>query len=181
MINDQVLVARVVANQDSGAFGELIRRHQSQVRNFLRKLARDEALADDLAQDCFLHAWDKIHTYSGSGTFIGWVLKIAYTTFLQSKRKSKRYDEILDQVGHEKVLETTSHAASPEDVLDLEKLLAALNEQERAIMIFSYACGLSHREISEATELPAGTVKSIIHRAKEKIRTQFEIESYQHG
>lgn len=181
MINDQVLVARVVANQDAGAFGELIRRHQSQVRNFLRKLARDETYADDLAQDCFLHAWDKIHTYSGSGTFIGWVLKIAYTTFLQSKRKSKRYDEILDQVSHEKVRETTSHAASPEDVLDLEKLLAALNEQERAIMIFSYACGLSHREISEATELPAGTVKSIIHRAKEKIRTQFEIESYQHG
>ena len=181
MINDQVLVARVVANQDSGAFGELIRRHQSQVRNFLRKLARDDTLADDLAQDCFLHAWDKIHTYSGSGTFIGWVLKIAYTTFLQSKRKSKRYGEILDQVGHEKDRETTSHAASHEDVLDLEKLLAALNEQERAIMIFSYACGLSHREISEATELPAGTVKSIIHRAKEKIRTQFEIESYQHG
>ena len=108
-------------------------------------------------------------------------MKIAYTTFLQSKRKSKRYNEILDQVGHEKVRETTSHAAAPEDVLDLEKLLAVLNEQERAIMIFSYACGLSHREISEATELPAGTVKSIIHRAKEKIRTQFEIESYQHG
>jgi len=181
VINDQVLVARVVANQDAAAFGELVRRHQSQVRNFLRKLARDETLADDLAQDCFLHAWDKIHTYSGSGTFIGWVLKIAYTTFLQSKRKSKRYHEVLDQAGQEKVLEKASHATSQEDVLDLEKLLAALNEQERAIMIFSYACGLSHREISEATELPAGTVKSIIHRAKEKIRTQFEIESYQHG
>jgi RNA polymerase sigma factor (sigma-70 family) len=59
--------------------------------------------------------------------------------------------------------------------------MAALNEQERAIMIFSYACGLSHREISEATDMPAGTVKSIIHRAKEKIRTQFEIEDHQYG
>ena len=171
----------MVASQDSAAFGELIRRHQSQVRNFLRKLTRDETLADDLAQDCFLHAWDKIHSYSGSGTFIGWVLKIAYTTFLQAKRKSKRYHEILDQVGHEKARDSASEQGAPEDTLDLEKLLAALNEQERVIMIFSYACGLSHREISEATELPAGTVKSIIHRAKEKIRTQFEIESYQHG
>ena len=90
MIDDQLLVARVVASQDATAFGELIRRHQSQVRNFLRKLTRDETLADDLAQDCFLHVWDKIHTYSGSGSFIGWVLKVAYTTFLQSKRKSKR-------------------------------------------------------------------------------------------
>jgi len=171
----------VVGKQDSGAFGELIRRHQSQVRNFLRKLTRDETLADDLAQDCFLHAWDKIHTYSGSGTFIGWVLKIAYTTFLQSKRKSKRYAEILEQAGYEKSQATASQSAAPEDVLDLDKLLGALNEQERVIMIFSYACGLSHREISDATELPAGTVKSIIHRAKDKLRTQFEIESYQHG
>ena len=171
----------MVSSQDSGAFGELIRRHQSQVRNFLRRLTRDESLADDLAQDCFLHVWDKIHTYSGSGTFIGWVLKIAYTTFLQSKRKSKRYQEIIEQAGHESVQQGTAFSGTGEDALDVDKLLGALNEQERVIMIFSYACGLSHREISEATELPAGTVKSIIHRAKEKIRTQFEIENYQHG
>ena len=48
-------------------------------------------------------------------------------------------------------------------------------------MIMSYACGLSHREISEATQLPAGTVKSIIFRAKDKIRERFEIEHHQHG
>lgn len=171
----------MVASQDTAAFGELIRRHQSQVRNFLRKLARDETLADDLAQDCFLHVWDKIHTYSGSGSFIGWMLKVAYTTFLQSKRKSKRYQEVVEQAGHE--ADRVSHTVrdAPEIELDLETLMAALNEQERVIMIFSYACGLSHREISEATELPTGTVKSIIHRAKEKIRTQFEIENHQYG
>ncbi len=151
------------------------------MRNFLRKLARDDTLADDLAQDCFLRAWDKIHTYSGGGTFIGWILKVAYTTFLQSKRKSKRYREIIEQAGNEQVQPTAHNPSASEDALDLDRLLGALNEQERAIMIFSYACGLSHREISEATEMPAGTVKSNIHRAKEKIRTQFEIENHQHG
>ena len=171
----------MVASQDANAFGELVRRHQSQVRNFLRKLARDETLADDLAQDCFLHVWDKIHTYSGSGSFVGWVLKVAYTTFLQSKRKSKRYHEILEQAGHETERVPIANQSTPETELDLDTLLAALNEQERAIMIFSYACGLSHREISEATDLPAGTVKSIIHRAKERIRTQFEIENHKYG
>ena len=171
----------MVASQDSGAFGELIRRHQAHVRNFLRRLTRDESLADDLAQDCFLHAWNKIHTYSGRGSFIGWVLKIAYTTFLQSKRKSKRYQEIIERAGHESAQQTAAHSGAGEDALDVDRLLGALNERERVIMIFSYACGLSHREISEATELPAGTVKSIIHRAKEKIRTQFEIENHQYG
>lgn len=178
MNNDQVLVARVVASQDSDAFGELVRRHQSQVRNFLRRLTRDESLADDLAQDSFLRAWDKIHTYSGTGTFIGWVLKVAYTTFLQKKRKDKRYNEILEQAGHEPRINTDDVR---EETLDLDRIMAILSEEERVILIFSYACGLSHREISEATDMPAGTVKSIIHRAKEKIRTHFEIENYQHG
>ena len=171
----------MVASQDTDAFGELIRRHQSQVRNFLRRLTRDETLADDLAQDCFLHAWDKIHTYTGSGSFIGWLLRVAYTTFLQSKRKSKRYREIVEQAGHEAERASVAVQGAAEAELDVDTLMAALNEQERVIMIFSYACGLSHREISEATDLPAGTVKSLIHRAKEKIRMQFEIEDHQYG
>ena len=48
-------------------------------------------------------------------------------------------------------------------------------------MILSYACGLSHREISDAAEMPVGTVKSIIFRGKEKIRESFDIESHQYG
>ena len=178
---DSELVARVVSSNDTQAFGELIRRHQSQVRNFLRKLAGDFTLADDLAQDSFLHAWDKMSTYSGKGSFIGWLLKVAYTTFLQSKRKSKRYAEILDEVGHVADAEAVRYTQPNEEVTDLDKLLAVLEEGERAVMVMSYACGLSHREISDATDMPVGTVKSVIHRGKEKIRSNFELKSYSHG
>lgn len=178
---DHELVARIVSTQDTVAFGELVRRHQSQVRNFLRKLAGDISLADDLSQDCFMHAWDKIHTYSGRGSFIGWLLKVAYTTFLQSKRKSKRYAEILEEVGHTMETESRHYAIQSEEVTDLDKLLAVLDEEERAIMIMSYACGLSHREISEATAMPVGSVKSVIFRGKQKIRTSFDIKNHQHG
>jgi len=151
------------------------------VRNFLRKLARDPAVADDLAQDCFLHAWDKLATYSGRGSFIGWLMKVAYTTFLQSKRKSKRYGEILEEAGHVADAESRSYTEPAEEVTDLGKLMSVLDEEERAIMVMSYACGMSHREISEATDQPVGTVKSIIFRGKEKIRTRFEIEDHKHG
>jgi len=170
-----------VASQDSAAFGELIRRHQSQVRNFLRKLTRDHSLADDLAQDCFIHAWDKMHTYSGRGSFIGWVLKIAYTTFLQAKRKSRRYSEVMEQVGQVTSVDSAGYTQDAHDLSDLDKFLAILSEEERVIMIFSYACGLSHREIGDATSMPVGTVKSVIFRAKGKIRTSFEIEDHKHG
>jgi RNA polymerase sigma-70 factor (ECF subfamily) len=178
---DHQLVARVLSAQDSAAFGELVRRHQSQVRNFLRKLSGDMTLADDLAQDCFMHAWDKLQTFSGRGSFIGWLLKVAYTTFLQSKRKSKRYVEILEEVGHATEIDGRHQSVQSDEVSDLDRLLAVLTEEERAVMVMSYACGLSHREISEATAMPVGTVKSVIFRGKDKIRTSFDIKDHQHG
>jgi len=178
---DNELVAKVVSAQDTAAFGELVRRHQSHVRNFLRKLSGDYSLADDLAQDCFIHAWEKLQTYSGRGSFIGWLLKVAYTTFLQSKRKSKRYAEIIHSAGHHADIESGSDAPANDEFTDVEKFLAVLTEEERAIMVMSYACGLSHREIGEATDLPVGTVKSVIFRGKEKIRNSFDIKDYNHG
>jgi RNA polymerase sigma-70 factor (ECF subfamily) len=178
---DHYLVARAVSAEDTAAFGELIRRHQSQVRNFLRRLTGDISTADDLAQDCFLHAWNKLQTFTGRGSFIGWLLKVAYTTFLQSKRKSKRYREVLEEAANVARTESRSYTEQTDEVSDLDKLLAVLNEDERAIIVMSYACGLSHREISDATGLPAGTVKSVIYRSKEKIRKNFEIKDHQHG
>ena len=178
---DHQLVARVVSGEDTNAFGELVRRHQSHVRNFLRKLTGDYTLADDLAQDTFMHAWDKLQTYSGKGTFIGWLLKVAYTTFLQSRRKSKRYAEILEEAGHVADVEERKSTLPVEEAGDLDRFLAVLTEEERAIMVMSYACGLSHREISDATDMPVGTVKSVIFRGKEKIRTSFDIKDHQHG
>ncbi len=181
LAEDHVLVARVVSSQDTAAFGELVRRHQSHVRNFLRKLTGDLTMADDLAQDCFMHAWNKLPGYTGRGSFIGWLLKVAYTTFLQSKRKSKRYTEILQEAGHAADAEAKAYTEVADEAPDLDKFLAVLSEEERAVMVMSYACGLSHREISDATGLPVGTVKSVIFRGKEKIRTRFEIKDHQYG
>ena len=178
---DHLLVAQAVSAQDTAAFGELIRRHQSQVRNFLRKLTGDLSAADDMAQDCFLHAWNKLQTFTGRGSFIGWLLKIAYTTFLQSKRKSKRYLEVLEEATYVAQTESRSYTPRQDEISDLDKFLAVLNEDERAVMIMSYACGLSHREIGDATGLPVGTVKSVIFRGKEKIRKSFDIKDHQYG
>lgn len=178
-MDDNCLIARVVAQQDAAAFGELVRRHQSQVRNFLRKLTRDTDAADDLAQDAFMHAWDRLHTFIGHGSFIGWLLKVAYTTFLQSKRKETRYREVLAETSAEPG--NGGVVSGSEEVVDLDRFLAVLTAEERAVMIMSYACGLSHREIGDATNLPVGTVKSIIFRGKERIRESFGIEDHKYG
>src|SRR5690606_3432600 len=147
---------------------------------FLRRLARDPDLADDLAQDCFVHAWDRLHTFGGKGAFGGWLLRIAYTTFLQAKRRSSRYREVLDAAREAPDSEAVSPAPL-EEAGDLDKLLAVLNEEERAVMVMSYGFGMSHREIGEVTGMPVGTVKSIIFRGKDKIRERFDIERHQYG
>lgn len=178
--DDLELVSRAVAQVDTQAYGELVRRYQSRVRSFLRRLARDPDLADDLAQDCFVHAWDRLYTYSGKGSFAGWLLRIAWTTFLQAKRRSTRYGEVLETVRDTPAAPAVSPAPS-EETGDLDKLLAVLDEEERAVMVMSYAFGMSHREIGEATGLPVGTVKSLIFRGKDKIRERFGIERHQYG
>jgi len=122
-----------------------------------------------------------MHTFTGKGTFIGWLLKVAYTTFLQSKRKSKRYIEVIEAVGSDADARGNRHSMDPDGLSDLDKFLAVLSEKERAVMILAYACGLSHREIGDAAKLPIGTVKSIIFRGKEKVRESFAIEDNQYG
>lgn len=178
-LSDRQLITRVIINKDSNAFGQLVKNYQSPVRNFMRKLTSDYAQADDLAQDCFLQAWKKLHTYSGEGTFLGWLMKVAYTTFLQSKRKSKRYNEVLYSFGKQEDVLDKHIASHSDEASDLEKYLSVLAEQERVVMILSYSYGLSHREISETVGLPTGSVKSIIYRCKLKIREHFGLMAKQ--
>ena len=85
-LSDEALVASVVAARDAAAFEALVRRHQSRVRNWLRLLARSSARADDLAQETFIRAWERAHTFSGRGKFVSWLMKIAYNAFLEECR-----------------------------------------------------------------------------------------------
>ena len=85
--SDEALVARVVATGDTAAFETLVRRHQSKVRNWLRQLTRDPARADDLAQETFIRTWQRLRTFEGRGKFTSWVMKIAFNSFLQAKRR----------------------------------------------------------------------------------------------
>ena len=70
-LSDADLIARVLAYEDKHAFGELMRRYQSSVRNFLLRMCREDShAADDLAQETFLKAWRKLHSFSGASRFL---------------------------------------------------------------------------------------------------------------
>src|SRR5262245_21057083 len=172
--SDEALVAGVVARRDAAAFETLVRRYQSKVRNWLRQLTRDATRADDLAQETFIRAWERAHTFSGTGRFASWIMKIAFNCYLQSRRTQAQQTRLAAAIAAEAEVEPS--ASCSDESPDLPKMLAALSPDERLTMILCYAHGLSHSEIADVVEMPLGTVKSHLQRAKAKIRDRFRLD-----
>ncbi|KPP80462.1 MAG: RNA polymerase ECF subfamily sigma 70 factor [Oceanicaulis sp. HLUCCA04] len=170
---DELLVARVVATGDRRAFGELVTRHQKLVRGMLARLTGRPADADDLAQETFVQAWQRLDTYRGPGRFKSWLCQIAYSRFLMSLRRDKARNRMLGAVRDEGMQIEQAHW-QPGAGLDLDRALAALGEGERTCVVLCYASGLSHSEAAEVTGLAIGTVKSHVNRGRAKLKDWFD-------
>jgi RNA polymerase sigma-70 factor (ECF subfamily) len=165
--SDTALVARVIASDDRGAFELLVRRHQSAVRNFLRRLARNDVeRANDLAQETFIKVYQGLHSYRGTARFTTWLFRIAYHTFLNEQRGSRTAEEFSEHE-HGAVADTTAAAGA---ALDVDRALERLPLRQRAVFDLHYKKGMTHSEIAEALELPLGTVKSDLARGHEKLK-----------
>jgi RNA polymerase sigma factor (sigma-70 family) len=165
--SDAALVARIVANEDRAAFELLIQRHQSPVRNFLRRLSRnDVARADDLAQETFLRLFRSIKSFRGQSKFSSWLYRIAYNAFLDDL-KTRTSEGPFDESQHSPMLDTSGAAG---DEADVEMALRRLSDRQRAIFDLHYRKGMTHTEIAAALDIPLGTVKSDIVRGLEQLR-----------
>ncbi|MEZ5961557.1 MAG: sigma factor [Hyphomonadaceae bacterium] len=90
--------ALIIAAQakDQAAFGELVKRRQGWARALLRRMCQSHAEADDLAQEAFIKAWDRLRDLETPAAFPGWFRRIAVTTFLMAKRRQKAVFEEID-------------------------------------------------------------------------------------
>lgn len=170
-------LAREAKRGSTHAFESLVRRNQSLVRGFLRRLCSgDAALADDLAQETFVMAWRRIGSFEAKGAFKGWLCRIAYTQFLQNRRSSKASSRREEAVMADAATSTDERAAS-EARLDLDRVMAVLSPEQRAAVALCYGEGMSHAEAAEALGLPLGTVKSHVMRGRAKVLAQFDGEA----
>ncbi|WP_294598149.1 RNA polymerase sigma factor [uncultured Rikenella sp.] len=162
------LVRRVKRSGDRGAFGELVERYQSPLRRYLTHLTGgDRFRADDLAQECFIKAFTSIGQFSGLGSFRAWLFRIAYRTFLDNRRSVHPTQEIeRTEVGEE----------NPAEIAILHSALACLDDTERNVILLSAVEQLSHSQIAHVAEMPLGTVKSVVARAKAKLREYLKNE-----
>ncbi len=167
-MEDAPLIARVVADDDRHAFATLVRKHQSAVRAFLLRLScGDRALADDVAQETFLRAYQRIATYRSEGGFLSWLFAIAYRAFASEKRKRHWSAEELKEspeVDRSRIFNPDTAAE------DVARAMRHLREPERACISLCYQSGMSHQEVANTLGYPVGTVKTHIGRGKEKLR-----------
>ena len=167
-MEDAPLIARVVADDDRHAFATLVRRHKSAVRGFLLRLCcGDGALADDVAQETFLRAYQRIGTYRSEGKFDSWLFSIAYRAFASEKRRRHWSAEELKEAPE--AVEPGVRQAN-ETAVDIARAMRQLREPERACLSLCYQWGMSHQEMANVLDYPVGTVKTHIARGKAKLR-----------
>lgn len=170
MEEPDTLVALARSGNDQ-AFAELVSRHQSKLRNLLRRLSNDPALADDLAQEAFLEAWRSIKNLQSSGAFGFWLKRVAINTWLKHARIKDPLDAVDDKPDVPAIIERSSM----DEEIDLDRALATLSKSERLCIVLSYHQGMSHGSIAQFTGMPLGTVKSHINRGLQQLRKLLRI------
>jgi RNA polymerase sigma-70 factor, ECF subfamily len=166
---------RLVSDLRAGrpeACAELVRAHYQAVYRFLAHLCRDAHRAEDLTQETFAAAWEKIATFQGRSSLATWLHRIAYTKFLDARRAERRAAGAFER--------RTGPAAPPAGPLDVaaaddeaRRLYRALDEldaPERALLVLHYLQGLSYREMAAVLGEPTGTVKWRTAEALSRLR-----------
>ena len=153
---------------DRSAFGELVRRHSAGVRGLLRRMGAQPALADDVAQDAFLAAYERIAEFRGQGAFAGWVKRISARLYIKRCKRQLRLSE-LDAATAEEAVHSIGDASATRK-LDLDGALRLLSPAERLCVSLCCGAGFSHAEAAEALKMPLGTVKSHARRGLDKMK-----------
>lgn len=183
-LSDQDIVARAREGHED-AFRELIRRYQRPVFSLIYRMVRDRELAEDLAQETFVKVLNAIDTYRPEFKFSSWIFKIANNAAIDHLRRREldtlSLEGAPDATTPDRVeataLQIGDHAESPLDELEarelgsaIEQAIQALRPEYRSCILLRHVEGRSYEEIAEILELPLGTVKTYIHRARAQLK-----------
>jgi RNA polymerase sigma-70 factor (ECF subfamily) len=154
---EDVALSRRAAAGDGAAFAMLVEKYELPLRSFLARMDRNEA--DDIAQEAFLKAWRFAGSYDGRARYSTWLTRIAWHCRIDASRKSPEPSE-----------PESFQGADSGARADVQDMLNRLSERERAALVLCEGHGWTHAEAAELLDLPLGTLKSQVARAKAKCR-----------
>jgi RNA polymerase sigma-70 factor (ECF subfamily) len=132
------------------------------------RLAPASGAADDLAQETFLTAWSRAASFTGQGRYRGWLLRIAWTTFLMDARSRRRRIPAWKGSGDAPMPEERAAGDAEEDLV-VRDAMARLRVGDRAAVTLCLVLGHSHGEAAKILDAPLGTVKSRVARGTKRL------------
>ena len=183
-LTDQEVVLLARSGREA-AYRELIRRYERPVFALLFRMVRDRELAEDLSQETFIKALNAIESYRPEFKFSSWIFKIANNAAIDHLRRRELDTLSLDGSPHAETPEAMQATAlqigarqeSPLDTVEAKELgseieaaIGLLRPEYRSCILLRHVEGRAYEEIAEILDLPLGTVKTYIHRARNELR-----------
>jgi RNA polymerase sigma-70 factor, ECF subfamily len=183
-LTDQEVVLLARGGREA-AYRELVRRYERPVFALLYRMVRDRELAEDLAQETFVKALNAIDSYRPEFKFSSWIFKIANNAAIDHLRRRELDTLSLDGSPHAETPEAMQATAlqigarqeSPLDAVEAKELggsieaaIGRLRPEYRSCILLRHVEGRAYEEIAEILNLPLGTVKTYIHRARNELR-----------
>ena len=178
-------LATLAARGREPAFRELLTRYERPVFSLIYRMVRDRTLAEDLAQEAFIRAFNAIDTYKTSYKFSNWILKIANNHTIDHLRKRKLDTVSIDGSPHARTADEINQSRvviesgdeTPEEYVEhrelgnqIEEAIGELREEYRTVIVLRHVEGYAYDEIADVMDLPLGTVKTYLHRARGELR-----------
>jgi len=156
-------VLRAAMAGDLDAFERLVRMYQPLVWRFLRHLLRDEALAEDVTQETFVHLYQRLPSFRFRCKFSSWVFRVARNAGVDAIRSRERHDRLA------RALPRPTSAPAPETRAEVRAAVESLTPKLREALLLVEVFGLSYREAAEVLRVPDGTVKSRVFQARQRL------------
>ena len=189
MNNDAQLI-EAARNGDTAAFGQLVERYQDRLYNALVRVVGSAEDARDVAQEAFVRALAKLDSFRGTAAFYTWLYRIGFNLAI-SRRRQQRPVQSIDAARELAGVEPVDPGAGPAAPLAQHELarqvhaaLGELNDQHRQIVVLREIEGCDYETISNILDIPVGTVRSRLFRARIQLREhlthvlQEEVEEY---
>lgn len=165
--------AALAAGGDRRAFERLYRAHVGRVYALCVRMAGDRALAEELTQDAFVRAWEKLSSFRGDSSFGTWIHRVAVNVVinrLQAERRDRKRAATGWDEDEDVVASLPARPTAPGERMDLEKAIAALPPGARRIFVLHDVEGYRHEEIAEQLGITSGGSKAQLHRARLLLR-----------
>jgi len=192
-IPDDLLLIERSKSGDRSAFDLLVRKHEKRAYQYAFRLANGPDEAMDIVAEAFVRVFNALQNFRGQSAFTTWLYRIITNCYLDLKKKDKSGRQVsldvqVDSTGQEMERQFEDPADGPEEALErnererlVQTAISKLPEYQRAMLLMYHVEMLSYEEIAEALDLPIGTVKSRLNRARLSLRDllQKDLELFQ--